>query len=260
MSDNTFRMRIRPAYFASTVEEFKDEKPVHYVGYAKCNFKCDFCVFGKRSKNLSLYPEYTLETFEQKVWKLLTVSKNFKIVGGEPTLNPYVKDIARIIRLYGGKIYLDTNGSRPRIIKEMIDEGLVDVLGLSLKGLTPEQAADTASITNTKLCWDNLFESLKFGSQAENVRVLLTYVACEGQFTDESLDRLGDLLAPFPNVILKINNCYNEQYLDGIKGLDKSEIYKMVERFVERRPEYKGRTMLFKDHDSCVDKNQIARF
>lgn len=259
MSDNTFRMRIAPAYFASTVEEFADEKPVHYLGYSKCNFRCAFCVFGRRG--IDTYPEYTLETFEKKVWKLLTVSKNFKVVGGEPTLNPYVKDISRIIKLYGGKVYLDTNGSRPEIIKAMIDEGLVDVLGLSLKGLTPEEACSTASITNQKLCWDNVFESLAIGSQAEGVRVILTYVACEGHFTAESLERLGELLKPFPNVVLKINNCYNEDKLEGVrKGLDKSDLYDMIKAFVERHPEYKGRTMLFKDHDSCIDKNQIARF
>lgn len=259
MSENkTFRMRILPAYFASTVEEFKDEKPVHYLSYEKCSFCCDFCAFGKRTTDR--FDEYNLETFEQKVWKLLTVSKNFKLVGGEPTLNPYVMDLARIIRLYGGKIYLDTNGSRPRIVKAMLDEGLVDVLGLSLKGLTPEEAMTTANITNKKLCWDNLFESLKMGSEAKGVRVLLTYVACEGEFTDESLDTLGELLAPYPDVILKINNCYNEEYLDGIRGLDKSEIYDMVKRFVERHPKYKGRTMLFKDRESCTDKDQIVRF
>ena len=258
--DNTqFKLKILPAYFAPILSEFKDNKPVHSIAYGKCNYRCEFCSFTK--KNTDVYPDFTIETFERKVWELLRYSKNFKFTGGEPTLNPWLEDLLRIVKLYGAQVYLDTNGSRPEKIKPLIDEGLVDIIGISLKGLTDEEAAETANITNSKLCWDNVFESVKLGCAAENVKVILTYVACDGHFTDESLDILAQKLADYPDVTLKINNCYNEQFNDyRRKGLDKSEIYSMVERFVERHPEFKGRTVLFRDHDACLDQNKIALF
>ncbi len=259
MNNNSFKMLIRPAYFAPILSEFRDKKPVHSIAYGKCNYRCAFCLFGKWA--VDLYPEFTLETFEQRVWELLRYSKNFKFTGGEPTLNPYLPELLKIVKIYGAQVYLDTNGSRPHKIKTLIDEGLIDILGISLKGLSGDEAAETARITNKKLCWDNVFESIKIGSQAENIKVILTYVACDGHFNDNSLDELAESLKEYTDVTLKINNCYHEEYNDGQrKGLDKSEIYSMVERFVERHPEFKGRTVLFRDHDSCIDQAKIALF
>lgn len=259
MDKKHFKLKILPAYFAPILSEFKDGKPVHSVAYGKCNYRCEFCSFGR--KNTDIYPDFTPETFEQKVWELLRYSKNFKFTGGEPTLNPNLAELLRVVKLYGAQVYLDTNGSRPEKIKPLLDEGLVDVMGISLKGLTAEEAAETAKIINRKLCWDNVFESVRLGCEAENVRVILTYVACDGHFNDKSLDILADKLKAFPNITLKINNCYKQEFNDfKRRGLDKSEIYSMVERFVDRHPEFKGRTVLFRDHDACVDQNQIALF
>lgn len=257
--ENTFKLKIRPAYFAPILSEFKDNKPIHSICYGKCNYRCAFCSFEKWA--VDTYPEFTLETFEQKVWELLRYSKNFKFTGGEPTLNPYLADLLKIVKIYGAQVYLDTNGSRPEKIKPLIQEGLVDILGISLKGLSPEEATRTARITNEKLCWDNVFESVDLGARTDNLKVILTYVACDGHFNDDALDLLAEKLKQYPNVTLKINNCYHEEYNDGRrKGLDKTEIYTMVERFVKRHPEFKGRTVLFKDHDSCVDQSKIALF
>lgn len=255
----SFKLKIRPAYFAPILSEFKDNKPIHSIGYGKCNYRCAFCSFEKWK--VEAYPEFTLESFEQKVWELLRYSKNFKFTGGEPTLNPYLGDLLRIVKIYGAQVYLDTNGSRPDKIAPLLKDGLVDILGLSLKGLTPEEATETARIKNQRLCWDNVFESIKLGSEAGEVQVILTYVACDGHFSDEALELLAQKLAPYPKVTLKINNCYHEEYNDGRrKGLEKDKIYRMVENFVQRHPEFKGRTVLFKDHDSCVDQSKISLF
>ncbi len=259
MADNKFRMLIRPAYFAPVLSEFRNNKPVHSIAYGKCNYRCGFCYFDKWI--VDKYPEFTPETFEQKVWELLKYSKNFKFTGGEPTLNPFLPELMRIVKLYGAMVYLDTNGSRPDKIKPLIDEGLVDILGISLKGLTPEEAAQTARITNHKLCWDNVFESIRYGAENKNVKVILTYVACDGRFTDESLDLLAEKIADYPDVVFKINNCrYGDTNELGYKGFKNDDIYAMMERFVDRHPEFRGRTILFNDHDSCVDQDKVITF
>lgn len=260
MSDEVkFNLNILPAYFAPILNEFKENKPVHSIAYAKCNYRCEFCGFEK--KQTVQLPEYTLESFEMKVWELLKYSKNFKFTGGEPTLNPYLAELMRIVKLYGAHTYLDTNGSNPRKVKALIDEGLVDVLGISLKGLTKEESVKTSNITNNKLCWDNVWESIKIGSKCNKVKVIVTFVACEGSFSDVELNKLAELLKPYSNVVLKINNCYREERIDyRCRGLDKTEIYKMVENFIQRHPEFKGRTVLFRDHTSCVDQSNIALF
>lgn len=257
-NDNKFKMRVRPAYFVPDISDrFKDNRRVHEVSYGKCNYRCDFCSFGKWK--VDNYPEFTLETFEQKLWECLRYSKNFKFTGGEPTLNPLLPELLRITKIYGAQNFLDTNGSNPKKVKQLIDEGLIDIVGISLKGLNPQDATVTANIKNTKLCWDNVWETIRMCSEAENVHLIVTYVACDGFFTEADLDKLAEFLAPYPDVTLKINNCYLEQNIDyRRRGLDKTEIYAMVERFVERYPEYKGRTVLFRDHDACLDQTKAV--
>lgn len=257
--DNIINLKIRPMYFVPNIaDRFKDNRRVHYIGYMKCNYQCEFCSYhdfnGKSTQDV------TLEEFEKIVWKLLTGSKNFKFSGGEPTLNPFLPDLMRITKIYGSQNFLDTNGSRPEKVKALVDEGLVDILGISLKGLTPEDAALTANIKNIKLCWDNVFESISYGCKA-GIQVIVTYVACDGFFKEEDFDTLAKLLEPYPDITLKINNCSQEEVINyRRRGLDKTEIYAMVERFVERYPEYKGRTVLFRDNSSCSDATKIALF
>lgn len=260
MQNNMFKLLIRPAYFGPNVaDRFNDNRRIHEIGYNKCNYRCEFCSFDKW--RLDKLTEYTLESFEMKVWELLRYSKNFKFTGGEPTLNPHLPELLRIVKIYSGQTFLDTNGSNPKKVKALIEEGLVDIVGISLKGLNADEAAATANIKNKKLCWDNVWETIKICSEAENVQLIITYVACEGYFKEEDLDILAEFLLPFPDITLKINNCYFEERIDfRRKGLDKTEIYGMVERFVERYPAYKGRTVLFRDHDSCIDQSKIALF
>ncbi len=260
MSEGKFRLRIVPCGFVPNIaDRFSDNKRVHVISYKKCNFRCEFCGHGKIIYDDN--PEYTVESFEQKVWELLRYSRNFKFTGGEPTLNPYLSEIMKIVKLYGAQTFLDTNGSNPKKVKALIDEGLVDIVGISLKGLDEDTAVETAAITNKKLCWSKVWETIDIVSKAENVQLIITYVACEGYFKESDLDTLAELLAPFPDVTLKINNCYLEERIGyRRKGLDKSEIYSMVERFVERHPEFKGRTVLFRDHDACLDQSKIALF
>ena len=258
-SKPTFRLDIKPHFFVPNISDrFNDNRRVHFIGYGKCNYRCDFCSFSTWKTD---YPEYSLETFEHKLWEMLPYSKSFKFTGGEPTLNPHLRDIMSIAKIYGAQNFLDTNGSNPRKVKELLEAGLVDIVGISLKGLNAQEAADTARIKNSKLCWDNVWETIDIISKYENVNLIITFVACEGYFKESDLDTLAKLLAPYPRITLKINNCYTEDYIkNNRKGLDKSEIYAMVERFVERYPEYKGRTVLFREHECCFNTEKIALF
>lgn len=52
---------------------------------------------------------------------------------GEPTLQPDFKNIINRIRNEGFMVKLDTNGSRPGVLKELIDEGLLNYIAMDVK-------------------------------------------------------------------------------------------------------------------------------
>jgi pyruvate formate lyase activating enzyme len=80
------------------------------------------------------------------------------ISGGEPTLQPDLKPFIRRIRDMGFEVKLDTNGSDPEILSEMIDEGLLDYVAMDIKNTRNNYAA-TAGVSDPPL--DKLDESVQ---------------------------------------------------------------------------------------------------
>lgn len=55
------------------------------------------------------------------------------ISGGEPTIQPDLKDFIKKIKKTGLKVKLDTCGVNPDIVKDLIDSKLIDYLAMDLK-------------------------------------------------------------------------------------------------------------------------------
>ena len=55
------------------------------------------------------------------------------ITGGEPTIQDGLLDFIRMIRMIGYMVKLDTNGSRPEVLADLINEGLVDYFAMDIK-------------------------------------------------------------------------------------------------------------------------------
>jgi len=99
-----------------------------------CNFDCPYC------HNPDLVKSGSLRGAEincQDVYRFIDERKGFLdgvvISGGEPTLQGDLFDLCKHIKQMGYPVKLDTNGSRPRVIQQLIDEGLVDYIAMDLK-------------------------------------------------------------------------------------------------------------------------------
>ncbi len=74
------------------------------------------------------------------------------ITGGEPTLHSDLPLFCRKLRDLGMAVKIDTNGSRPRMLGEMLGEGLLDFVSMDLKTSLEKypqavrRPVDTASI------------------------------------------------------------------------------------------------------------------
>lgn len=105
-----------------------------------CNFRCPFChnpslVLGTEA----ITRESVLAFLKQRQGLLDGVA----ITGGEPLLSAGLEDLLREIRSLGYKIKLDTNGSFPRRLEQIISAGLVDYVAMDIKN-TPEKYDQTS--------------------------------------------------------------------------------------------------------------------
>ena len=101
---------------------------------AGCNFDCPYCHNPDLVKGCTGYaPEFDSDNVYQFIQKRRGFLDGVVISGGEPTLQDDLFELCRHIKKMGFPVKLDTNGSRPRVIKRLINEGLVDYIAMDLK-------------------------------------------------------------------------------------------------------------------------------
>jgi pyruvate formate lyase activating enzyme len=97
-----------------------------------CNLRCRFC----HNTDLIEFKESPSISFDEILQTLLKRKKVISAVvfsGGEPTLHADLPDYMKTIKNHGFKLKLDTNGSFPDKIKNIIDAGLVNYIALDIK-------------------------------------------------------------------------------------------------------------------------------
>ncbi len=98
-----------------------------------CNFRCPYC------HNMNLVePENKPEILSREeilsfLRKRAGVLEGVCITGGEPTINPELVEDIREIKELGYCVKLDTNGTNPGMIRELIEEGLIDYAAMDIK-------------------------------------------------------------------------------------------------------------------------------
>lgn len=98
-----------------------------------CNWRCPWC-----HNPALVYPElFTPPIPEADVLQKLSSRRGqldgVVITGGEPTLHPDLPDFIRSIRDLGFQIKLDTNGSRPAVVRSLIEHKLLDFVATDIK-------------------------------------------------------------------------------------------------------------------------------
>jgi len=112
-----------------------------------CNLRCPFCHAGHLltdSGELESIPvEAVLDCLERhKGW-----IDGVVISGGEPTLHPSLGAMMELFRSHGAGIKLDSNGTHPEVIEDLLSRGLIDAISMDLKTALDERYFAAAGTT-----------------------------------------------------------------------------------------------------------------
>ncbi|MBQ0027818.1 MAG: anaerobic ribonucleoside-triphosphate reductase activating protein [Lachnospiraceae bacterium] len=100
---------------------------------AGCNFRCPFCHNGNLVLHPDLYPTVDEAAIFNHISKRRNIITGLCISGGEPTLQPDLLDFMARVKRQNILIKLDTNGYRPDILKDVIQNGLADYIAMDIK-------------------------------------------------------------------------------------------------------------------------------
>jgi pyruvate formate lyase activating enzyme len=101
---------------------------------AGCNFSCPYCHNPQLVGSPGVAEEpLTIEDFLAFLAERRGLLEGVVISGGEPTLHSDLPDLCRRIKHMGYAVKMDTNGSRPQMLRRLITENLVDYLAMDIK-------------------------------------------------------------------------------------------------------------------------------
>jgi len=115
-----------------------------------CNFRCSYChnkeLLEKEPSNSTIDPQEIWD-FLNKRWKQIDA---VVITGGEPTIQPDLIEFMQKIKALGFLVKLDTNGSNPEVIEEVIKLKLADYIAMDIKAPLEKYQDITNSWIDTK--------------------------------------------------------------------------------------------------------------
>lgn len=113
-----------------------------------CSFRCPFCHNPELVLSCNLQPA-TRNLIEEEFFMFLKKRKGklegVCITGGEPTIQKDIIEFIRKIKKMGYSVKLDTNGSRPDVLKKLLDEKLLDFVAMDIKNY-PEKYPQTVGL------------------------------------------------------------------------------------------------------------------
>ena len=124
--------------------DYEDKVSVVLFSQA-CNMRCPFCHNGEAILGASKEDGIDFNEILDFLKTRRGLIDAVVFTGGEPTLENDLKVKIKAVRDLGFLIKLDTNGTNPEIVNNLLDEGLVDYVAMDIKNC-PSLYAETVGL------------------------------------------------------------------------------------------------------------------
>ena len=185
---------------------------------AGCNMRCHYChnhqILDTRANQLS-FAEILADLRSRLGWLDAVV-----VTGGEPTVSPVLIPLLQALRKLGLLIKLDTNGTRPTIVRQVVTMGLVDYVALDIKatrakhvaitGVPIDQVLQTAEFLKSQHCVSYMFRTtvsprltasdlIEMGKTIVNGATIWQIQQCRtvGAYSDAEIQKIAHLVKPY---------------------------------------------------------------
>ena len=176
-----------------------------------CNLRCPWCHNGYLIHPSSDMPRLDEREVLSQLERRASMLEGVVISGGEPTLQPDLRDFITSCRNMGYKIKLDTNGSRPEILIPLLEDGLVDYVAMDIKA-DKKTYGTAAGLENLDI--DSIEKSIRFLIK----RALPTCFADRSSKSETATARNHDHIAAINNVDDDGHSAADVNAHDGIRS------------------------------------------
>ena len=197
-----------------------------------CNFKCPFC---QNSDLIKCNQKGNIS--EEEVFEYLNKRKNVLdgvvITGGEPTIQKDLKEFIKKVKELGLLVKLDTNGFRPDILEDLINDNLIDYVAMDIKN-SLEKYSETSGIKNINT--QNILKSIAI-IKMSNINHEFRTTIIKEHHDNKDIENILKIIGH--NSKYYLQNFKNSEYVldKSLHGFSDEELKEMQEYF---RDEWKN--------------------
>jgi len=163
-----------------------------------CNFRCSYC-HNPELVDSSLFKSCLkendlMEFLDSRRGKLDAVS----ITGGEPTMQEKLPSFISQIKKMGFAVKLDTNGSSPEVIRNLIEDKLLDYIAMDIKAPFDKYK----EVANANVNQDFIRESIKIILKAKVPYEFRTTVV-QSQLDEKDILNIGKMIQGASRYVLQ---------------------------------------------------------
>ena len=165
-----------------------DEKVSVVLFSPACNFRCPFCHNGESVLNANT--PITFNEIYEFLKSRVGLIDAVVFTGGEPTLMAELKNRIKQVKELGFLIKLDTNGTHPNILEDLINDGLLDYVAMDIKN-SEKMYATTAGCPFVNL--ENIKKSIEI-LKKNRVNYEFRTTLVKEFHTEESIKEMRELV------------------------------------------------------------------
>ena len=124
-----------------------------------CNFRCPFCHNGELVLTPNANPPLSFSDILAYLEKRKGILEGVCITGGEPTLEKDLPFLLKAIKALDYEIKLDTNGYHPDLLKQLVEEKLIDYVAMDIKNC-PQKYPEATGLSTINV--DNIKKSVDY--------------------------------------------------------------------------------------------------
>ena len=194
-----------------------------------CNFKCPFC----HNSGLIQGANNSNKIDEQVLFDYLDKRKGLIdgvcVSGGEPLLQKDIELFIRKIKEKGYKVKLDTNGSKPKILKKLIDCNLIDYVAMDVKNTFSKYDVTSGAKVNL----DDIKESINI-LKSSNIDCEFRTTIVKELHSFENIEEILNYLGPSVKFYIQNYRDCDTVLQKGLNGFSDVELLE-IEKKLERR-------------------------
>ena len=160
------------------------------VFLGSCNFRCPFCHNAELVLNPDDLPTYPMDYITDFLDSRKDWLEGICITGGEPLIHRDIGDFLSFLKERGLLVKLDTNGSFPSQLEDLIAKNLVDSIAMDVKA--PLERYE--EVTKTKIDRKKIRKSIDV-IMVSGVEYVFRLTAVPGLIDEEGMKDIGRMLA-----------------------------------------------------------------